>query len=339
MKKVMVLFAALVMLAACGRPDSGGDGDSEDGGGESHTISIAHLVSEDQSSHIAAESFKEKVEEESDGQITVELHPNGELYPSDREAIEAVQQGNVEMTIPAVASISSFNEDFMVFDLPFLFEDYDEAYSVLDGEIGQGLLDDLTEQNIKGLVFAENGFRHLSNNEGPVESLEDIQGLKMRTLESPVHTATFNALGMNASPFAFGELYTALQQGTYDAMEAPVSLFYTNKFFEVQDYLTQTGHVYAPTALLMNNEFYEGLSSDLQDLVVEASEEYREEQRELAQQQDSEFLEELKAEGMEVNEPSEELMESFRDEVESVYDEFEDEIGADLVEDVQNASE
>ncbi|MFG6147595.1 DctP family TRAP transporter solute-binding subunit [Halobacillus sp. B23F22_1] len=337
MKKVMVLFAALIMLAACGRPDSGA-GDSEDGG-ESHKISIAHLVSEDQSSHIAAESFKEKVEEESDGQITVELHPNGELYPSDREAIEAVQQGNVEMTIPAVASISSFNKDFMVFDLPFLFEDYDQAYQVLDGEIGQGLLEDLTEQNIKGLVFAENGFRHLSNNEGPVESLEDIQGLKMRTLESSVHTATFNALGMNASPFAFGELYTALQQGTYDAMEAPVSLFYTNKFFEVQNYLTMTGHVYAPTALLMNNEFYESLSTDLQELVVEASEEYREEQRELAQEQDSEFLEELKAEGMEVNEPSEELMESFQDEVEPVYEEFEEEIGTDLLEDVRNASE
>ncbi|SFJ88028.1 tripartite ATP-independent transporter solute receptor, DctP family [Halobacillus dabanensis] len=338
MKKLMVLFAALLTLAACGRPDSAG-GDSEDGGGESYKISIAHLVSEDQSSHIAAESFKEKVEEESDGQITVEIHPNGELYPSDREAIEAVQQGNVEMTIPAVASISSFNKDFMVFDLPFLFENYEQAYQVLDGEIGQGLLDDLTEQNIKGLVFAENGFRHLSNNEGPVESLEDIQGLKMRTLESPVHTATFNALGMNASPFAFGELYTALQQGTYDAMEAPVSLFYTNKFFEVQDYLTLTGHVYAPTALLMNNEFYESLSPDLQELVVEASEEYRKEQRELARKQDSEFLEELKAEGMEVNEPSDELMESFRDEVEPVYEEFKEEIGADLLEDVQNASE
>lgn len=338
MKKLIVLFVALITLAACGRPDSAG-GDAEEGGGESHKISIAHLVSEDQSSHIAAESFKEKVEEESDGQITVEIHPNGELYPSDREAIEAVQQGNVEMTIPAVASISSFNKDFMVFDLPFLFETYEQAYQVLDGEIGQGLLDDLTEQNIKGLVFAENGFRHLSNNEGPVESLEDIQGLKMRTLESPVHTATFNALGMNASPFAFGELYTALQQGTYDAMEAPVSLFYTNKFFEVQDYLTLTSHVYAPTALLMNNEFYESLSPDLQELVVEASEEYRKEQRELAQEQDSKFLEELKAEGMEVNEPSEELMKSFRDEVEPVYEEFKDEIGVDLLEDVQNASE
>ncbi|SFF58310.1 tripartite ATP-independent transporter solute receptor, DctP family [Halobacillus alkaliphilus] len=340
MKKIfLILFAALITLSACGRPSSGDGGGSEDGSGETYTISIAHLVSEDQSSHIAAESFKEKLEEESDGQLKVELHPNGELYPSDREAIEAVQQGNIQMTIPAVASISSFNEDFMVFDLPFLFENYEQAYKVLDGEIGQGLLDDLSEQNIKGLVFAENGFRHLSNNKGPVESLEDIQGLKMRTLESAVHTATFNALGMNASPFAFGELYTALQQGTYDAMEAPVSLFYTNKFYEVQDYLTLTGHVYAPTALLMNNDFYEGLPKDLQELVVEASEEYRTEQRELAQKQDSEFLEELKAEGMEVNEPSEELIKSFKEEVQSVYDEFEDDIGKDLMEKVQKAVE
>ncbi|SDJ10406.1 DctP family TRAP transporter solute-binding subunit [Salimicrobium halophilum] len=344
MKKWLALVVvALIALSACGRPSDGNgessDGGESEGGEESYTIRIAHLVSEEQSSHIAAESFKEKVESESDGQISVEIHPNGSLFPSDREAIEAVQQGNVEMTIPALASVSSFNQDFMVFDLPFLFSDRETAHKVLDGEIGQRLLDDLTEQNIKGLVYAENGFRHLSNNKGPVESLEDIEGLKMRTLESPVHTATFNALGMNASPFAFGELYTALQQGTYDAMEGPVSLFYTNKFYEVQDYMTMTGHVYAPTALLMNNEFYEGLPSDLQDLVVEASEEYRTEQRELAGEQDSEFVDKLKEEGLEINEPSEELMNSFREAVQPVYEEFESEIGADLIEEVQNAAE
>ncbi|MFC2949732.1 TRAP transporter substrate-binding protein [Virgibacillus sediminis] len=342
-KLLLVLLAGILLLSACGRPSGGSNSangeEGSEGNSEQYTIRIAHLVSEEQSSHIAAEDFKEKLEEESDGRLNVEIYPNGQLFPSDREAIEAVQLGNVEMTIPAIAPLASFNSGFSVFDLPFLFDDYDAAYAALDGELGQGLLDSLEEDGMKGLVFGENGFRHLSNNEGPVESLEDIQGLKMRTLESSLHTDTFKQLGMNASPFAFGELYTALQQGTYDAMEAPISLYYTNKFYEVQDYLTLTSHVYQATILLMNNDFYQGLPKDLQELVMEASEEFRENQRQLAQQQDTEFLEDLKENGMKVNELTDEQRQEFIDAVQPVYDKYEEEIGQDLIEQAQSANE
>jgi C4-dicarboxylate-binding protein DctP len=329
MKKYLILLLmAVVMMAACGRPSTSSGGEGE---GETYTIRIAHLVPEEQSSHVAAETFKEKLEKESDGRIKVELYPNGQLYGSDREAIEAVQLGNIEMTIPAVAPLASFNDKFMVFDLPFLFNNNEAAYKALDGELGQELLKDLEENNIKGLVFGENGFRHMSNNKGPIESPEDIEGQKFRTLENPLHTDTFKAFGANASPFAFGELYTALQQGTYDAMECPVSLYYTNKFYEVQDYLSMTGHVYAATALLMNNDFYNELPEDLQKLVTEASEEFREEQRGLAQKQDVEFLEKLKESGMQVNELTDEQRDKFRDAASSVYDKYVDRIGQDLV--------
>jgi C4-dicarboxylate-binding protein DctP len=329
MKKYLILLLmAVVVMAACGRPSSSS---GSEGGDETYTIRIAHLVPEEQSSHVAAETFKEKLEKESDGRIKVELYPNGQLYGSDREAIEAVQLGNIEMTIPAVAPLASFNEKFMVFDLPFLFNNNEAAYKALDGELGQELMKDLEENNIKGLVFGENGFRHMSNNKGPIESPEDIEGQKFRTLENPLHTDTFKAFGANASPFAFGELYTALQQGTYDAMECPVSLYYTNKFYEVQDYLSMTGHVYAATALLMNNDFYNELPEDLQKLITEASEEYREEQRGLAQKQDVEFLEKLKESGMKVNELTDEQRDKFRDAASSVYDKYVDRIGQDLV--------
>jgi C4-dicarboxylate-binding protein DctP len=331
MKKYLILLLmAVVVMAACGRPSSSSSG-SEGGDEKTYTIRIAHLVPEEQSSHVAAETFKEKLEKESDGRIKVELYPNGQLYGSDREAIEAVQLGNIEMTIPAVAPLASFNEKFMVFDLPFLFNNNEAAYKALDGELGQELMKDLEENNIKGLVFGENGFRHMSNNKGPIESPEDIEGQKFRTLENPLHTDTFKAFGANASPFAFGELYTALQQGTYDAMECPVSLYYTNKFYEVQDYLSMTGHVYAATALLMNNDFYNELPEDLQKLITEASEEYREEQRGLAQKQDVEFLEKLKESGMKVNELTDEQRDKFRDAASSVYDKYVDRIGQDLV--------
>lgn len=333
MKKLLPLFLiAILLLSACGRPSTGsssqsGSGDTE----ETYTIRIAYLVPEEQSSHVAAETFKEKLESESNGRLKVELYPNGQLYNSDREAIEAVQLGNIEMTIPAVAPLASFNDKFLVFDLPFLFNSNDAAYTALDGELGQELLADLEKDNLKGLVFGENGFRHMSNNNGPVESPEDLKGLKLRTLENPLHTDTFKSFGANASPFAFGELYTALQQRTYDAMECPISLYYTNKFFEVQDYLTLSGHVYAATILLMNNDFYKKLPTDLQELVTVASEEYRAEQRQLAQKQDVEFLDKLKENGMQVNDLTEEQRNAFREAAKSVYDKYIPQIGQELV--------
>ncbi|MBN8193420.1 DctP family TRAP transporter solute-binding subunit [Bacillus sp. NTK074B] len=328
MKKIFpLLFIAILIMSACGRPSTS----SSEGSEETYTIRIAHLVPEEQSSHVAAVTFKEKLEKESDGRIKVELYPNGQLYGSDREAIEAVQLGNIEMTIPAVAPLASFNEKFLVFDLPFLFNSNEAAYKALDGELGQELMADLEKNDLKGLVFGENGFRHMSNNKGPIESPEDVKGLKFRTLENPLHTDTFKAFGANASPFAFGELYTALQQGTYDAMECPVSLYYTNKFYEVQDYLSLTGHVYAATALIMNNDFYNELPEDLKKIVNEASEEYRDEQRGLAQKQDVEFLNKLKENGMQVNELTKEQRDAFREAASSVYDQYVPKIGEDLV--------
>lgn len=341
MKKLLgLLLIGVFILSACGRPDSGTT-TTEDGevGEDTYKLRLAHLVPEEQSSHVAAVAFKEKVESESDGRLIVELYPNGQLYGSDREAIEAVQLGNIEMTIPAVAAMASFNEKFQVFDLPFLFNNNEAAYKALDGELGQELMADLENNDLKGLVFGENGFRHVSNNEGPIESPEDMEGLKMRTLESPLHTDTFNAFGANASPFAFGELYTALQQGTYDAMDCPISLYYTNKFYEVQDYLTLTGHVYAATALLVNNDVFNNLPEDLQEIMTEAAEEFRTEQRKLAQQQDGEFLEKIKSEGMQVNDLTDEQRNEFREAAKSVYTKYEDQIGKELIDQALAANE
>ena len=324
-----LIVLIILMLSACGRPSDSSS--QQESGEDTYTIRIGYLVPEEHSAHIQALEFKEKLETESDGRLNVELYPNGQLYGSDREAIEAVQLGNLEMTIPAVAPLASFNEKFLVFDLPFLFDDYDAAYNALDGDLGQELLASLEENDLKGLAFGENGFRHVSNNEGPIESPEDMEGLKIRTLENPLHTDTFEAFGANASPFAFGELYTALQQGTYDAMECPISLYYTNKFYEVQDYLTLTGHVYAAAILLANNDFFNSLPDDLQTLVMEAAEEFRDKQRELAQEQDVEFMEQLEAEGMQINDLTTEQRDEFRQAAQPVYEKYEEQIGKDLI--------
>ena len=328
---LLVLITVLI-LSACGRPNI----DEQTG---QKTIRIAHLVNPTQSTHIMSEEFKKQVEEESDGRLRVELYPSGSLFPSDREAIEAVQLGNVEMTIPALASVSGFDQDFMILDLPYLFEDTEEAYSVLDGPFGQGLLDGLEDVNIKGLVYGENGFRHITNNIQPVHTPKDIEGQKMRTLESPVHADVFNAFGANASPFAFGEMYSTLQQGTYDAMESPIALMYTSNLYEVQQYMSLTSHVYMPVALLMNNDFYESLEPDLQEIVMDAAEDYREDQRILSQEQNEEYMEEMVEAGLQVNDVTDEEKQAFSEKSEPVYDKYEEMLGSELFNELDRAVE
>ncbi|WP_078410324.1 TRAP transporter substrate-binding protein [Priestia abyssalis] len=340
MKKwLLVLVTCMLMLAtACGKRDAASNGGSKEEG-DTYTMRIAYLPPEQQSTHIAAEKFKETVEKNSNGRIEVQLYPNATLFASDREAIEAVQLGNVEATIPAAPAVVGFNKKFMVFDLPFLFDTRENAFKAMDGELGQGLMKDLESNGFKGLTFAENGYRHVSNNRGPITKPEDMKGLKMRTLENPLHTETFNAFGANASPFAFGELYTALQQNTFDAMDCPISIYETNKFYEVQKYLTLTGHVYSATILLANLDFYNSLPEDLQKVLDEASVQFRDDQRKLSAEQDAEFLEGLKEKGMQINELTPEQKAKFREAAQPIYDKFVPEIGEDLVEQAKKANE
>src|SRR5690625_300739 len=327
-----LILITVLLLSACGRPNI----DEQTG---QKTIRIAYLVNPTQSSHLVMEDFKAQVEEESGGDLQVELYPSGSLFPSDREAIEAVQLGNVEMTLPALASVSGFHQDFMILDLPYLFEDEEEAYSVLDGPFGQDLLDGLEDVNIKGLAYGENGFRHITNNIQPVYTPEDIEGQKMRTLESPVHTDVFNDFGANASPFAFGEMYSTLQQGTYDAMESPIALLYTSNLYEVQNYMSLTSHVYMPTALLMNNDFYESLSDEHQKIVMDASEMFKGEQRQLEQEQNEEYMQEMLDAGLQVNDLTDEEKQAFREKAQPVFDKYEEMLGPELFEELEAAIE
>lgn len=306
---------------------------------KTYTIKMAYVVPETQSTHIAAaEVFKPYVEEASEGRIKVELYPNGQLG-GDRQAIESVQLGTVHMTIPAVAVLSGFEPKFQVFDLPFVFKSKEAAYKALDGELGDRLAALLIPLGMRNLAFAENGFRHVSNNKGPITKPEDLAGFKIRTMENPVHMATFKALGANPTPISFGELYTALQQKVVDAQENPIPLVYTSKFYEVQKYYSLTGHVYAATVVLVNDAFFTSLPEDLQDILVEGAVRYRTYQRELSQKQDEEMIAKLREAGMEVNELTEEQKRAFIEKTLPVYDQFADEIGADLIELAKKAND
>jgi C4-dicarboxylate-binding protein DctP len=266
-------------------------------------MKIAYVVPETQSTHLAAAKFfKPYVEKHSGGRIKVELYPNGQLGGGgDRQQIESVQLGTIQMCIPAVAVLSGFEQRFQVFDLPFLFANKPAAYKALDGPLGKKLDGYLPRLGLRNLAYAENGFRMVTNNRKPITKPADLKGLKIRTMENPIHMATFRALGANPTPISFGELYTALQQKTVDAQENPIPLIYTSKFYEVQKYCSLTGHVYAATALLVNNKWFNSLPKDLQKVLQDAAVLYRTEQRKMSEKQDKQMVVALQKSGMKVN--------------------------------------
>lgn len=334
LKKGMVVLAGLsvgAVLTACGDSDvtdSAGEAGNVD---EVYELTLSHVVSEDHASHIALTDLSENLEEKSDGQITLDVRANGELYGADREALEAVQMGNIEMTTTATPTVASFNEKFLVFDLPFMFESTDQAREKIDGELGETLNQSLETNGLVGLGYGENGFRHIANNEGPIEEIDDLSGLTMRVIENPLYQDAYNELGANASPLSFSELYSALQQGTFDGMDNPISLIYSMNFNEVTDFLTLTHQTYAPIITIINKEVFDGIPEDLQQLLKEETRASMEYQRELTAEQDELNLEELIEGGMEVNELGAEQEQVFREALQPIYDKYSEEIGQDII--------
>ncbi|PRO66303.1 TRAP transporter substrate-binding protein [Alkalicoccus urumqiensis] len=330
-----------------GEEENGGneaDADGEDGGGEyaqedaSHTIRGGIGLNSDHPQYQGLLEFKEIVESETDGDIFVETYHSGQLG-DDRSMMEALQLGSQEVTIPSTAPIANFVNEFSVFDFPFLFPDSETADQVLDGEVGQELLDMLDDQNMVGLAYWENGFRDLTNSEREVASMEDFDGLTIRTMENDLHLDAFRELGANPTPMAFTELFTAMQQGTVDGQENPYATIYLEGFYEVQDYVSDTHHIYSPFVFLVSKQFYDGLPEDYQQIVSDAAVEAGEFQREANREANDQYLQDLQDEGMTFTEISDEARQEMQDAVQPVIDEYSGEIGQDLVDRVYQAIE
>ena len=297
-----------------------------------YVIKVGYILPENQSDHIIMRDvFKKDIEEKSGGRISVELYPNAQLG-GDRELIESVQLGTVQVAIPATSALAGFDKRFQVFDLPFLFKSKETAFKALDGELGKTVDKLLKPLGMRNLGYGENGYRHITNSRGPIHKPEDLKGIKLRTMENPLHLAFFKMLGANPTPMSFGELYTALQQGTVDGQENPVVLVYTSKFYEVQKFYSLTGHVYSATMLVANDDFFASMPEDLWKIVEDAGKRYVVEQRALAEVQEQEFLEELKKTGLQINDLTPEEKQLFIDATLPAYDQFKDVIGAELVE-------
>lgn len=332
---VLVFFMALVLLAGCGNNSSSSDQQSQSTGNDSGTITIrvGHVLAPTHPYQLGLEKFAELVAEKTNGKVKVQAFHSSQLG-NERDMVEGLQLGTLEMTLVSTAPLSSFTKQFEVFDLPFIFKDTQSARKVLDGSIGQGVLDSLQSQGIIGLCYFENGFRNVTNSKKPITKPEDLKGLKIRTMENPVHMASFKVMGADPTPMAFGELFTALQQGTIDGQENPLAIIETSKFYEVQKYLSMTEHFYAPAPLLISKSFYEGLDSDIQKAIKEAALEARDYERGLLDEMNQKLLDELKQKGMEVNTVDKQ---PFIDAVQPVYKQFENEIGKDLITQVEDA--
>jgi len=276
------------------------------------------------------EVFKSYVEKNSGGRIKVELYPNAQMG-GDREMAEAVQVGILQMALPVTSITANFEKSFNVVELPYLFTTRESAFKALDGELGKELDNRLLRTGMMNLGYFENGFRHITNNKRPIYSPSDLKGMKIRTMEVPPHIAFFKKLGANPTPMSFGELYTALQQGTVDGQENPIVLIHDSRFYEVQKYCSLTGHVFSVVHILTNKSFMDSLPADLQQVVKEGARRFISKHREVMPQEEQKLIVELRNKGMQINDLTPEQKKPFVEAAHSIYDQFKGEIGEDII--------
>lgn len=310
MKKVIGLMLVLVLALGVFAPMCLADAEYVIRGATSNVETHPH--------YLGLVKFSELLDEKSEGRIKLETFHSGTLG-SERDIVEGMQLNTIQVGAITSAPLSGFTDSFLVFDLPFLFDTVETARAVCDSDVGQEILSSCEPAGLKGLAFMENGMRNVTSDKAPIETPEDFKGLKIRTMENPMHMAAFSVMGADPTPMAFGELFTALQQGTIDAQENPLTVIYSSKFYEVQKYLTITHHLYSPTALLMSLDFYETLPEDLQKVVDEAAVEAAAYERQMCDEQEAMLLDELKKVGMIVNEPE---MAPFVEATASIYDTY-----------------
>jgi tripartite ATP-independent transporter DctP family solute receptor len=227
-----------------------------------------------QNSHYgtAIDTFAREVEARTNGRYKIQNFYSGALG-AERESIEGVQLGTLDLTMTSTGPIPNFVPEVAILDIPFLFKDYAQARAVLDGPIGQEMLLKFPGKNLIALAWGENGFRHMTNSKRQVLVPDDLKGLKMRTMENPIHIQAYKQFGILPTPMAFTEVFTALQQGTVDGQENPLSVISAAKFDQVQKNLTLTGHVYSPALILMNKAQWEKLTdADKQAFLASAKE-------------------------------------------------------------------
>lgn len=274
----------------------------------------------------------EEVEKKTAGKVAIQVFPNQQLG-NERDMIEGMQLGTIDLAIINIPLLGSFDSRFMIFDMPFMFNDWAHVDKVLNGKIGTDMLAGLEAKNLKAFAFSTAGFRHVLNYKRAVQTPEDLRGLKIRTLDNPVHVAIMNAMGANATPMQYSEVATALRQRTVDGLDSPAPAAVTEKFYETQKFMSLTGHVFTGVIYLMSLKRHQALPPDLQKALAEGAKAGADLETELYNKFDTESLTILqKNHGMAINEVDKA---QFRGRMQPVFDRFQERVGKELIETVR----
>jgi tripartite ATP-independent transporter DctP family solute receptor len=292
-------------------------------------------ISVSQNSHygVAIDTFAREVEKRTNGRYKVQNFYSGALG-AERESIEGLQLGTLDLTMTSTGPVPNFVPEVAILDIPFLFRDYAHARAVLDGPIGQQMLQKFPAKGFVALAWGENGFRHMTNSKRPVNGPDDLKGLKMRTMENPVHIQAYKAFGIIPTPMAFTEVFTALQQGTVDGQENPLSVISAAKLEQVQKYMTLTGHVYSPALILMSKAQWDKLSPADQQAFLDAAKEGVKANRARIDDDEKKAVADLRSKGMSVVENVDKA--KFQATLASTYADFGKKFGQENIDQIRN---
>ena len=292
-------------------------------------------ISVAQNSHygVAIDTFAREVEARTNGRYKIQTFYAGALG-AERESVEGVQLGTLDLTLTSTGPLPNFVPEVAILDIPFLFRDYAHARAVLDGPIGQEMLQKFPPKGMVALAWGENGFRHMTNSKRPVNVPDDLKGLKMRTMENPIHIQAYKQFGILPTPMAFTEVFTALQQGTVDGQENPLSVITAAKLDQVQRNLTLTGHVYSPAVILMNKGQWDKLSAADKQAFLDAAREAVKANRARIDDDERKAVADLRSKGMAIVENVDKT--KFQATLAPVYADFGKRFGQDNIDKIKN---
>lgn len=291
MKKIIasVLAVAISLTVASGAAEA------------KTTLRFATDISRADTQGQGAEQFIKLVSERSNGEIVIKFYPDSTLG-NTQAIVSGTRGGTIDIGMVGAHALSGLSKDFSVLDIPFIFKDKEHAHRALDGQAGQELFKTIEPKGIVGLAYFENGFRNITNNNKPIKTPDDVKGLKIRVPQSQLLVQTFEALGANPVPMAFGELYTAMETDAIDSQDHPMPALYSGKFYEVQKYLSLTNHAYTAVAVVMNKKKFDKLDPKMQQIILDSAKEAAVFQRDLNSKLENDMIEKMHAEsGIVVN--------------------------------------
>ncbi len=333
MKKLLAV--ALVLVFALSILGCGGGNKQPAAQGEfKANMKLTNTQTKDHPYNLGAQKFADLIKERTNGRIQITIYPDSQLGKGEREMLESLQQGTIDIYVGSTGPVGNFSPSMNILDIPFMFRDGAHVDKVLDGPIGQALLADLGKSNLVGLAFWENGFRNLTNSRQATKTPQDAKGLKIRVMENKVHLLAFKTAGLNPTPMAWGEVYAALQQKVIDGQENPIAVIHSSKLYEVQKYLALTGHVYSPAPIIVSKKTWDKMPAADQELFRKTALEVAQYQRKVNRDAEAAKIKEMEAKGFTVTRDVDKA--AWQKAMQPAFAEFAKEFGKDKIDAIIN---